>query len=366
MTGRRMWRAAAVAVVAVLALGGGSAGADGRGGDDRDGRDGFDARPVTTGPNYDRNPSVVEDGSRTYLFFARSQVPCNRLAGCDADNTDYDLYVKVSLNGGRTYGPDQLVAPNPGPSGLFRGRTIAATRRSNGQMVVFWASGANANAPLYVLEETTQGVFTAPTPMPQFVPGVNGAFNIDAVAKGNAVHLYTEECCAAPGVWAQLYVSPAAVTGRTLVSADKNLPKVIVDRSGRFRLTYADASDYPTVEAYVNSSTDGLVFTQEVLAVREEGVSHWDPNLLQEGGLWYLFTAPDDLSGRQQIAVAVSRNFTSWTRPVRITPGEQNGVRYWDYWPEPFGARDQLYFTSERGVAGGPPGTGHIWRISAG
>jgi hypothetical protein len=320
-------------------------------------------RPVTTGPNYDRNPSVVRDGGRTYLFFARSRTACNRLAGCDADNSDYDLYVKVSTNGGRTYGPDTLVAANPGPAALFRGRTIAATRRSNGQMVVFWASGANANAPLYVLEETSQGVFGAPAPMPQFAPGVDGVFNVDTVSRGNDVFLYTEECCAAAGVYAYRYAGSALATGRTLVSANKNLPKAFVDRNGGVRLTYTDASAYPTVEVYVDSSTNGLVFGHSRKAVSEAGVGHWDPNLVFKGGLWLLFTAPDEGDGRQRIAVSASRDFIRWSTPVRLTPGSQGGVNYWDYWPEPFvdGADPQLYFTSERGIGASAPGTGHIW-----
>jgi hypothetical protein len=354
----RFLRRVLFAVLALLLAAPAVASADGGGGSSSSG-----FAPVTTGPNYDRNPSVVRDGRLTYLFFARSRVPCDRLAGCDADNTDYDLYVKVSSNGGRSYGPATLVAANPGPPALFRGRTIAATRRANGQMVVFWASGANANAPLYVLEETTQGSFSAPAPMPQFVPGVDGVFNVDAVSRGNDVFLYTEECCAAAGVYAYRYAGSAAATGRTLVSANKNLPKAFVDRNGVVRLTYTDASGYPTVEVYVDSSFDGLVFGRSRLAISEPGVSHWDPNLVYSDGLWLLFSAPDEGDGRQRIAVAVSRDFVRWTRPVRITPGSQGGVNYWDYWPEPFvgGADPQLYFTSERGIGNSPPGTGHIW-----
>jgi len=353
---RSLYRVLFAALALVLAVPA-SASADG-GGSSSSG-----LAPVTTGPNYDRNPSVVRDGGRTYLFFARSQAPCDRLAGCDADNADYDLYVKVSTNGGRTYGAASLVAANPGPPALFRGRTIAATRRSNGQMVLFWASGANANAPLYVLEETTQGAFSAPAPMPQYVPGVNGVFNLDAVSRGNDVFLYTEECCAAPGVYAQRYAGSGLTTGHTLVAANRNLPKGFVDRNGVVRLTYTDASAYPTVTDYVDTSFDGLVFGRSRLAVSEPGVSHWDPNVVSTGGLYLLFSAPDPLDGRQQIAVSVSRDFVRWSSPVRLTPGSQSGVNYWDYWPEPFvdGADPQLYFTSERGIGTQPPGTGHIW-----
>jgi len=59
----------------------------------------------TDGANYDRTPSVVQDGALTDLFFVRSQSPCNRLAGCpNADNLDYDLYLKL-LNDAAYTGP---------------------------------------------------------------------------------------------------------------------------------------------------------------------------------------------------------------------------------------------------------------------
>ena len=101
----------------------------------------------TDGPNYDRNPSVVQDGALTDLFFTRSQQPCDRLAGCDADNSDYDLYLKQSANGGKDYGPEQLVATNPDGPGNHYGRTIAATRAPDGTVLVFWASGGVHRSP---------------------------------------------------------------------------------------------------------------------------------------------------------------------------------------------------------------------------
>src|SRR2546423_1409000 len=90
---------------------------------------------------YDRNASVVQDGAVTYLFFARSQQPCDRLAGCNPDQQTYDLWYKASTNGGKDFGPDTLAAKNPG---ILFGRTIAAApRNGDGNLYVFWASGGS-------------------------------------------------------------------------------------------------------------------------------------------------------------------------------------------------------------------------------
>src|SRR3712207_979991 len=95
----------------------------------------------TAGDRYDRNPSVVAVGEATYLFFARSQGPSNRLAGCNADAAKYDMYVKKSLDGGKTFGPATLAATNPEPATDYRGRTIAATALPDGRVLAFWEDG---------------------------------------------------------------------------------------------------------------------------------------------------------------------------------------------------------------------------------
>src|SRR5687768_12528755 len=97
---------------------------------------------------------MIEDGNHVYLFFARSQQPCNRVTGCDADNSDYDLYLKTSSDGGRNFGPASLIAANPDGVGPFRGRTIATARTSDGTTYVFWASGGNSIPTLFYVKET--------------------------------------------------------------------------------------------------------------------------------------------------------------------------------------------------------------------
>lgn len=329
-------------------------------------------QPVTNGLNYDRNPSVVQDGPTTKLFFARSRQACNRLAGCDADNSDYDLYMMQSQDGGRTFGPAMLVAANPGPAGLFRGRTVAATRIASGLnagVYVFWASGANADR-LYVVKQTGPATFSAPALVPLSNPLT---FNVEALGVGPDIYLYTEEFGLPYGVYARRFDGAAVVAGPTLVSADKNLPKGLVDNQPgafRFRLTYVDASAYPTVRVLVNSSVDGLTWMREQLVIAEPGVAHWDPQLAQRpNGNFYLYSAPqEDGSDRQRVAVTMSNNFTRWAATHEVTPAQTGGVAYWDYWPEGFtsGNRVLLFYTSERETGTAPTGIGHIWSLPGG
>jgi hypothetical protein len=204
---------------------------------------------------------------------------------------------------------------------------------------------------------------------PAVLPISETVFNVEAVTRGAQTFIYTEGTGSdGYGVYAHSYSAGVAGPGK-LVMADRNIPKAIVDQRGVVRMTYVDASNYPQVDDYVTSSSDGINFGPERLAVAAApNESNWDPNLLQRDGMYFLFFAPDrqDGAGKQQVAVATSRDFNTWTRRGDITPGEKGGVQYWDYWPEGFGDGNgnglSLFYASERGETD-PTGIGHIWLL---
>ena len=322
----------------------------------------------TAGDHYDRNPSVVDVGDKTYLFFARSQNPCNRLAGCNADNEQYDMYVKVSPDGGKTYGPATFVAANPDGPGDHRGRTIAATALPDGRILAFWANGGSQSRLFVVEKAAGADTYSAPQPVTGAGEDTNDVFNVEAITRGSDVILYTEET--GPdgyGVYARPYDDGSGQAGApSVVEMNRNLPKAIVDTAGVVRMTYVDASTWPQVDVHVESSADGLSWPEPGQpAVTEDG-SNWDPNLVQKpNGQFELFYAPDrqEGAGRQQIGTAKSSDFVRWTAIADITPGFKGGTEYWDYWPEARlrGNQVVLYYTSERETDGTPNGTAHIW-----
>lgn len=336
------------------------------------------ARTSGAGPGgkYDRNPSVVQDGATTYLFFARSEMDCTRLPmptgpSCP-DNIGYDLYYKASSDGGRTFGPATLVDTNPtGPVGPFYGRTISAVATPGG-VHVFWTNGGSVGPVYHYFKPTGSNTFTEQEQTPD--AGLN-VFNAWAVSRGSEVLLYTEECCGpTQGIYARRYTA----SGATLVPAgaptmvpgteDKNIPKAMVDDEGIVRLVMVRPSDGGV---YATSSADGLTFAPPVLvAPADEGAINWDPNIEQNaGGVYFLYFAPDDGSGSQHIGVTSSNDFTNWSATREVTPARQGGTRYWDYRPEPFRRSNQvvLFYTSERGFVDGeskgvfPTGQGHVW-----
>jgi hypothetical protein len=335
------------------------------------------ARTSGNGPGnkYDRNSTVVKDGLATYLFFARSEVSCNRLGvpatpGCP-DNLGYDLYYKKSLDGGKDYGPATLVASNStGPAGPFYGRTISATATSDG-VHIFWASGGSAQPLFHLFKATGTDTFSSPAMTPGTPPSV---FNAWAVSRGQDVYLYTEEYNPTQSITARHNpaggptLTQSGPTTQVPDSNDANIPKAIIDDTGTFRLTMVKPNNGGD---YVSSSTDGLTFSPPVLAApADQGAINWDPNLVQgPGGVYYLYFAPDHGDGSQRIAFTTSVDFVRWTATREVSPGQTGGVKYWDYWPEPVRRDNQivLYYTSERGFTDGetntqyPTGQGHVW-----
>ncbi|HEV2813892.1 MAG TPA: hypothetical protein VGW10_11630 [Solirubrobacteraceae bacterium] len=336
------------------------------------------ARTSGNGPGqkYDRNPAVVADGATTYLFFARSQVNCSRLPlptapGCP-DNIGYDLYVKASPDGGKTFGPAQLVDTNPtGPAGPFYGRTISATATPDG-VHVFWTNGGSIGPVYHYFKPTGSSTFTPREETPN--TGMN-VFNAWAVSRGSEVLLYTEECCGPlQGIYARRYtaagpaLTPAGGPTKVPGSEDANIPKAMVDDLGIVRLVMVKPAEGGV---FVTSSADGLTFPPPVLAApADEGAINWDPNIEQNaGGVYFLYFAPDDGTGRQRIGVTSSNDFANWSATREVSPGQTAGTPYWDYWPEPFRRGNQLvlFYTSERGFTDGetmsqyPTGQGHVW-----
>jgi hypothetical protein len=332
------------------------------------------ARTSGNGPGqkYDRNSSVVVEGATTYMFFARSQVNCSRLPmptspGCP-DNLGYDLYVKASPDGGRTFGPATLVDENPtGPVGPFYGRTISAVATPDG-VHVFWANGGFIGPVYHYFKPTGSDTFSDQEVTPNTGPNV---FNAWAVSRGSEVLLYTEE--PGQGIQARRYtaagpdLTPAGGPTPVPDTQDANIPKAMVDSQGIVRLVMVKPGDGGV---YATSSADGLTFPPPALvAPAEDGVINWDPNIEQNaGGVYFLYFAPDDGTGRQRIGVSSSTDFASWSPPHEVSPGQTGGAAYWDYWPDPvrIGSQLVLFYTSERGFTDGatgvyPTGQGHVW-----
>ncbi len=334
-------------------------------------------QPRTGSPKYDRSPSVVEYGGTTYLFFARSQEDCTRLAPMASplcpDQLDYDLYYKTSSDGGKTFGPATLLDANPDGILVYRGRTVAATATADG-VHVLWSDGASGidGRVFHYFAPGGGTAFTGTGGSDEVTEIPDDVFNAEAVGDGSNLFVYAQEMGDINAYRFTASGSDLTLTGGPTLAADsKSLPRAIKDVNGGFRMTMTDDSGYPTVDVYTDSSADGLNWpAPEELVVSQPGVSNWDPSLIQKpNGQYYLYHAPDpDMgTGTQRIALTMSNDFVDWTTPHEISPGKKDTTEYWDYWPEGFVRGNQivLFYTSERAVnqdgVSYPSRTGHIW-----
>jgi hypothetical protein len=330
-----------------------------------------DARQLTAGQKYDRNPSVVVDpnGEDVWVFFARSQTNCDRLTTpdtCDPDQLPtnlpvpgvlYDLYARHSEDGGATFGPSFEVAPNPGVlmSG-FRGRTVAATQTANGDIHVFWANGGSGDPVKHYRKDAAGTTFDPGTDLP------GSHFNVEAIADGADVLVYTER---ADGTGIDVrrlagttYGPPEQVTE----SHDRHIPKVARDASGTYRMVSVSGGG----AVYRLSSDDGVAWGPQTATVAQSGsVRNWDPTIGQApDGRFFLFHAPDQGDGSQRIEFRTSTDFADWSAPTVLTTGTQGASAHWDFWPEAavIGGKLTVFYASERPDPGEQnAGTAHIY-----
>jgi len=321
---------------------------------------------LTSGPKYDRNPVILEDGKTTYQFFARSQNDCDRIPEtCSADNSDYDLYYMTSTDRGRTWSAPVLMAVNPGGGPTFRGRTISATRTADGTIWVFWASGANGSVLHYFEKPPGQPFPSAPTG----TLADDEYFNAEVLSKGDTVFLYYEEGSGiSEGIFVRTF-DGTTFSPRQLISPAGSIPKAIVDHKGVFRMTWVDASLFPDVDVRVTSSSDGINWAPPQTVIDGDGtITNWDASLAQGADKTYhLLWAPDQNNGSQRIEMISSEDFSTWSNRQVLTTGTDGTNNYWEYWPEAAALQGnflQVYFTSERPTMDDPNGgTAHIYRM---
>lgn len=315
------------------------------------------AVPITSGSQYDRNAVAIVDRDTTWMLFARSQDDCNRLQGCDADNSNYDLYSMQSHDQGKTWTEPELVAANPGDpaeGNWFRGRTIAVAQTKPGTFFVFWTSGG-ITSPLYWLSHTDKDGWS------QLTRQDGPYFNATAATLGKTVFVYSENGIDG-GIGEQTFDPATGTFSEATPIGTGAIPKVIVDKQHVVRMTTVDPA---TGTVSLASSADGWNWsTPKVVAEPHDSVTNWDPSLAQApDGTYVLMYAPDHGDGNQSVAARVSRDFQSWSDEITLSSPDG----WWDYWPTAVPSKSGVlgFATSEAPVGDSPAGTGHIWSVSA-
>lgn len=315
---------------------------------------------LTFGTHYDRNSTTLKAADGTYwMYFARSVEPCDRATGgCNADGSQYNIFYMNSSDPATFSNPVQL-SDRTGLSQFFYGRTIAATQDSTGTIWVFWASGGNGG-PLYYYTKEPNQPWSARGELDDEL-----YFNVEAAARGNELWMFYEDATGT-GVFSRQYSYDSGTwSSPTPVASGMSIPKAYVD-GNTFYLTMAKTDTWPDVGDYVTSSTDGVNWTEPMLAVpAHDGITNWDPTIVKKGNRFSVFSAPDTGDGSQHIAWTQSSNKgRSWPGTNQaLTTASYGTTSWWDYWPEAMVVGGDIYltYTSERNADATGAGPAHIW-----
>ena len=295
---------------------------------------------LTTGTNYDRNPSVVRANDGTYyLFFARTVSPCDR-ASCNNDNNQYNIFYMTSANGTAWSSPSQL-SDRTGLTSDFYGRTIAATLDSAGTIWVFWASGGNAGALYYYT--ITNGVASARQTLNDYL-----YFNVEVVkSPDNNLRMLFENQVG--DIYTRSY-NGATWSAPVLVATGRSIPKVTVDGSV---LRMVSVNPALGQDEYSQSTDNGATWSAPVTVVAPSGtITNWDPTIVRDAaGKLDVFFAPDLGDGQtQRLGWSQSTdNGATWSAVSKVTAASFRANKWWDYWPEAtvIGSNTYLFYTSE-------------------
>jgi len=329
---------------------------------------------LTTDSHYDRNPSILLADDGTYwLFFTRGRddqgvrgYPSANppYEPYDPDMDYYDIYYKTARSLPGLLKATELKIPGPYPNNAQR--DVAALQAGDGTIWVFTSTGLGQGTDRAVyFYQFKDSAWSGP----EAVPDTYYAAHVDAVEKDGRIwvfydigyELFVTSYPPETGVW----TTPVSIAHHATIA------KAMTD-DGMFYVAwvYIKPPDEWGPGIYLSSSDDGNSWTstQSPIAAWGNGLTNWDPVLIKDRKIFWLYWAPSDTE--QFIATSSSStpmDTASWSAPVRMTRAGYGEDTWWDFWPEPIskgrngGGTLALLYASERNPDGTGMTDGNIW-----
>ncbi len=286
---------------------------------------------ITDNSAFDRNPSVIYNGSSYWLFYVKGDDVSTggiRDGSYNPDADTYTIYYKTAANIGDLASATETkltLSETSRPAG-FSQRVVSAAS-FGGNLYCFASSGqdgANRGLYYYVYDGST---WSGPVELINSATAAGGHVNV--AGDGNRIYI----------VWESSDGSSDCYTwdGTTLSSkvdiSDGNMPKVTVLLSKLGVLFVASIEDGTgDVEIHSAVTSPLPLFNPHSTAISGSGL--YDPCLFNDGTNLYLVTAPYVATDRQYLVQAVFDGSSSTWSPARsISYGGYGGAEWWEFWP---------------------------------
>jgi len=301
---------------------------------------------VTDNNDYDRNPSIIYDGSDYWLFYTKGDTCSARDDPCDADSDNYTVYYKTASNIGNLNSASETklsLSETARPAGFDQRDVSAAKVGSDIYVFVSSGFGGGSTDHSFYYYKYSGGVWTGPISF----SGVTYGAHINVVSDGgNNIYLVYDN---GKSMFLKSSDKGSSWSAPYEISND-NMPKIEIDGSGNL---YVVSIEDGTGNIEVYKSTDsGSSWSNTGTAISGAGL--YDPTILIHDGSLYVVTAPYvGVDDRQYLIFTKSTDGltgSSWTTQKQITNGGYGSTYWWDYWPEMISDGSDLYifYTTER------------------
>jgi len=301
---------------------------------------------ITDNSNYDRNPSLIYDGSSYWLFYTKADSGGVRGdAGYDPDTQAYSIHYKTAadiedLGAGLE---QSILGSNPLNRPANFDQRVSSATYFDGKIYVFASSGQSG---------TDRGLY--------YYLYDSGSWSgeylliADATARGGHVNV-TSDADRMYIVWestdgsSDLYTFDGTNLSSKVDIDDGNMPKITLKGGATPTLYVVNIEDATGDVEVFSASPDSLPsFAAHSTAISGTGL--YDPCILNDGEDLLVVTAPYVAPDRQYLVQArYDASETTWSSSRQITYGGYNDTEWWDFWPGGIYTNGQYYvaFTTE-------------------
>jgi len=300
--------------------------------------------PLTANSEYDRNPSIINDGTDYWLFYTKGDdTSTSGVRG--SYNPDGDTYVVYYKTAGTIAGlagasETKLALSESARPANFDQRVVSATY-FNSKVYAFVSSGqSGTDRGLYYYEYN--GTWSGPTTLIADATARGGHVNV--TSDTSRVYIVWESSDASSDCYTWDGTTSTTVLSSKIDISTDNQPKITLMGSTLYVVSVEDGSgDIEVYSAAVGASPS---FSSHSTAVTGAGL--YDPCIFNDGTDLYVVTAPY-VGGNDQQYLIQAKYDGSWATSRTVSNGGYGGTYWWEYWPCGYhdGTDAYVFFTTE-------------------
>ncbi|MBN1318166.1 MAG: right-handed parallel beta-helix repeat-containing protein, partial [Anaerolineales bacterium] len=298
---------------------------------------------LTTNNEYDRNPSILYDGSKYWLFYTKGDdVSTNGVRGgtYDPDSDSYVVYYKTAseITDLDSASQTKLSLSESARPTDFDQRVASATY-FGGKIYVFVSSGQSGTDRGLYYYEYSGGSWNGPTTLIDNSTARGG--HVSVTSDSNRIYIVWESSDGSADCYTW---NGTTLSTKIDISAD-NMPKITLMGATLYVVGIKDGSGDINVYSASTASSPSYSFHSTAIA----GSGLYDPAIFNDGTDLYIVSAPYDSGDDQQNLIQSRYNSGSWSSPRSITFGGYGGSFWWEYWPIGFydGSDLFVFYTTE-------------------